>query len=148
MGYCATFRYVSIQPRVHRSFRLRPDVLERLERRAAEIGASYTSLAERFIDEGLRRERFPQVGFVDGPAGRRARLMGTRLDVWMLVELIRASGSVEAAAANLGQPIASLEAAAAYYVEYPDEIDAIIELNRAIALREEALFLKVRQQLG
>lgn len=88
------------------------------------------------------------MGFVDGPAGRRARLIGTRLDVWMLVEMIRASGSVEAAAANLGQPIATLEVAAAYYVEYPDEIDALIELNRATALREEALFLKARQQLG
>lgn len=139
---------MSTQSRVHRSFRLRPDVAERLERRAAESGASYTSLAERFIDEGLRRERFPQVGFVDGPAGRRARLIGTRLDVWMLVEMIRASGSVAAAAANLSQPIASLEAAAAYYVEYPDEIDASIALNRATALREEALYLKARQQFG
>lgn len=50
----------------------------------------------------------------------------------MLVEMIRASGSIEAAAANLGQPIASLEAAAAYYVEYPEEIDALIALNRTI----------------
>ena len=139
---------MSTQTRVHRSFRLRPDVSERLERRAAETGATYTSLAERFIDEGLRRERFPQVGFVDGPAGRRARLIGTRLDIWMLVEIIRASGSVDAAAAHVEQPLANLQAAAAYYIEYTQEIDAAIELNRAVTQREEALFLKARQPLA
>lgn len=148
MRQCATLSHVSTQARVHRSFRLRPDVSERLERRAAETGASYTSLAERFIDEGLRRERFPQVGFVDGPAGRRARLIGTRLDIWMLVEIIRASGSVEAAAAHLEQPLANLQVAAAYYIEYPGEIDAAIELNRAVTQREEALSFKARQPLA
>ena len=57
---------MSTQPRVHRSFRLRADTSERLERRAAETGETYTSLAERFIDEGLRRSDHPGIDFVAG----------------------------------------------------------------------------------
>ncbi|CAN5581592.1 hypothetical protein BH20CHL7_BH20CHL7_13250 [soil metagenome] len=72
---------MSAQRRVHRSFRLRPDTSTRLERRAAESGETYTALAERFIDEGLRRVDHPGIDFVDGPAGRRARLVGTGLGV-------------------------------------------------------------------
>src|SRR3954469_584466 len=40
------------------------------------------TLAQRYVEEGLRMDEHPLVRFVDGPAGRRARLVGTGMDVW------------------------------------------------------------------
>ena len=34
------------------------------------------TLAQRYVEEGLRMDEHPLVRFVDGPAGRRARLVG------------------------------------------------------------------------
>ena len=137
---------MSTQPRVHRSFRLRADTSERLERRAAETGETYTSLAERFIDEGLRRADHPGIDFVDGPAGRRARVVGTGLGVWELIEVLRANdGSTVATASYLEIPESLVLAAMGYYGDYPDEIDAWIERNRATAEREEARWLRARR---
>ncbi len=125
--------------RVHRSFRLRPGTSERLARRAAETGETYTALAERFIDEGLRRQDHPAIDFVDGPAGRRARVVGTGLGVWELVEVLRAhDGSSQRTADYLDIPVSLVEAAAAYYVDHPVEIDNWIDLNRSVAAREAA----------
>ena len=47
------------------------------------------TLAQRYVDEGLRREEHPAVHFVDGPAGRRAALVGTGLDVWEVIAVVR-----------------------------------------------------------
>ncbi|MBF8291160.1 MAG: hypothetical protein HW391_2128 [Chloroflexi bacterium] len=121
---------------VHRSFRLRADTSERLERRAAEAGETYTALAERFIDEGLRRIDHPGVDFVDEPAGRRARVVGTGLAVWEVVMVLKANdGSVRQAAAYLGIPQALVEAAVAYYADHPTEIDGWLEQNQRAAER-------------
>jgi len=130
---------MSTQRRVHRSFRLRPDTSARLESRAAETGDTYTALAERFIDEGLRRVDHSGIDFVDGPAGRRARVVGTGLGVWEVIEVLRANdGSAESAADYLAIPAPGVRSAMAYYRDFPDEIDTWIQRNRAIAAREEA----------
>jgi uncharacterized protein (DUF433 family) len=128
--------------RVHRSFRLRPDTSERLARRAAETGETYTSLAERFIDEGLRRIDHPGIDFVDEPAGRRARVVGTGLGVWEVIEVVRANhGSVERAAEYLDIPVALVAAAVAYRADHAAEIDGWIERNRELGDREYARWL-------
>jgi uncharacterized protein (DUF433 family) len=125
--------------RVHRSFRLRPDTSERLARRAAETGETYTTLAERFIDEGLRRLDHPAIDFVDEPAGRRARIVGTGLGVWELIEVLGAHDGDAAATANyLDIPIGLVEAAVAYRAAHPAEIEDWIERNRTLAEREYA----------
>lgn len=126
--------------RVHRSFRLRPDTSERLAHRAAETGETYTALAERFIDEGLRRLDPPAIDFVDEPAGRRASLVGTGLGVWEVVEVLRAhDGDASAAAAYLEIPVGTVEAAEAYRAAHPAEIERWIERNRAVAARARGI---------
>ena len=141
--------HMSTQPRVHRSFRLRADTSERLERRASETGETYTSLAERYIDEGLRRADHPGIDFVDGPAGRRARVVGTGLGVWELIEVLRANeASIVETAKYLAIPEPSVTAALGYYGDYPDEVDHLIDRNRAIAEREEAKWLCAQRAMA
>jgi uncharacterized protein (DUF433 family) len=118
---------------------LRPDTSERLARRAAETGETYTALAERFIDEGLRRIDHPGIDFVDEPGGRRARVVGTGLGVWEVIMVLQANaGSIPQTAGYLDVPQVLVEAAVAYYADHPEEIDRWIDLNRSIAEREVA----------
>jgi uncharacterized protein (DUF433 family) len=78
------------------------------------------------------------ITFREGAAGRRAALIGTRLDVAQVIATLRESdNSVEAAAEYLEIPEASVRAAARYYGEFKDEVDAWRELVQAIADREE-----------
>jgi uncharacterized protein (DUF433 family) len=59
-------------------------------------------------------------------------MVGSGLDVWEVIATVRDNdGSIEEAAAYLGIPVGLVQAAAAYYGEYRDEIDEQIELNEA-----------------
>jgi len=132
-------------PRRHRSFRLHERTLERLERRAQESAQSLTSLAERYLDEGLRLDRHPGVVFVDGPAGRRPRLAGSGLDVWEVVETIKDGGnSVEAAAAYLDIQVSRVNVAIRYYADHREEIDAWTERVHRVADQEAETDRRVR----
>ncbi|MDQ2934626.1 MAG: hypothetical protein M3R49_06540 [Chloroflexota bacterium] len=126
--------------RQHRSFRFSEATLSRLEARAHEIRETRTGLAERYVEEGLRMDEHPGIGFVDGPAGRRAVVVGTGLDVWEMVGTIRQqpAGSAEAAARYLEVPVRAVRAAVRYYAAFPAEIDDLLHRQDAIAEREEA----------
>jgi uncharacterized protein (DUF433 family) len=88
------------------------------------------TLAQRYVEEGLRMDEHPLVRFVDGPAGRRARLVGTGIDVWELIAVIRDnSGDVRAAAQYLRLPLGLAQAAVSCYGAYREEIDEWIELS-------------------
>lgn len=121
-----------------RSFRFSSSLLAALEERARERGQSMTTVAERYLEEGLRRDAHPLVVFRDGEAGRRPALAGTRLDVAQVIETLRHSGNaVDETAEYLGIPEAYVRAAVRYYADYQDEVDALQERMHAIAKREE-----------
>jgi uncharacterized protein (DUF433 family) len=121
-----------------RSFRFSETLLASLQGRARERGESANSLLERYLDEGLRRDDHPLIVFREEAAGRRAALVGTRLDVAQVIDTLRESdNSVEAAAEYLGIPEQHVRAAVRYYADFRDEIDEWRERTRAIADREE-----------
>lgn len=116
----------------HFTLRLRPGVGERLAAQAQRAGLAPRTLAQRYLEESLRREDHPLIRFVDGPSGRRAALVGRGLDVWQVVETVRDNdNNLEEAAGYLEVPVGLIQAAVAYYGDYRDEIDAEIALNRA-----------------
>jgi uncharacterized protein (DUF433 family) len=121
-----------------RSFRFSSSLLAALEERARERGESTTAVAERYLQEGLRRETHPLVVFRDGEAGRRPALVGTRLDVAQVIQTLRHSGNaVDETAEYLRIPEAYVRSAVRYYADYPDEVEAWQERMHAIAKREE-----------
>ncbi|HET9125293.1 MAG TPA: hypothetical protein VFN65_10450 [Solirubrobacteraceae bacterium] len=63
------------------SLRLGEATIERLGSQARRVHIPPRTLARRYVEEGLRMDEHPLVRFVDGPAGRRARLVGTGKDV-------------------------------------------------------------------
>lgn len=120
-----------------RSFRLADALLSALAERARERGESVSALAERYLDEGLRRDAHPLVVFRDGGAGRRPALAGTRIDVAQIIDTLQASDKeVDETAAYFDLPVAYVRAAVRYYADYRDEVDAWRERVQAIAERE------------
>ena len=124
------------------SFRLSSDLLAWLDEEASATGMTVSALVTGLLEEGLRIRRFPGVAFRDGPAGRRAGLVGGP-DVWEVIRDVRAtSGRGEAkirrVAADAGLSASQVRLAVEYYAAFPDEIDArlAVEERTAVQLRE------------
>jgi uncharacterized protein (DUF433 family) len=114
----------------HFTLRFRSGVSERLAVQARRAGLAPRTLAQRYVDESLRREDHPLVRFADGPSGRRAALVGSGLDVWQVIATIRdTDNNPDEAATYLEIAPGLVQAAVAYYGEYREEIDAEIALN-------------------
>lgn len=119
------------------SFRFSRRTVERLKQRSHEAGASQAALAERYIEEGMRMDEHHGIYFRDGGSGRRAALLGTRLDVAQVIETLRQNdNSIEETADYLDLSAAQVESAVRYYAAFGDEVDHWIQQSRAIAERE------------
>jgi uncharacterized protein (DUF433 family) len=116
----------------HFSLRLRPQVKSRLLGRATRLETQPRTLAQRYIEEGLRHDEHPLIHFLPSMVGRRAVVLGTGLDVWEVIATARDNDDDLAATASyLEIPIGLVEAAVGYYGEYRDEIDRQIADNEA-----------------
>lgn len=135
---------------VQRSFRLSSRTLELLGERAGETSESRNALAERLLDEGLRIDRHPLIRFRTGGSGlRRPALVGTRVDIWQVIDTVRGEdGDVADAAEYLGLTEAMVRAAVDYYADFAEEIDAYRAEELAFAERERERSERARRVLG
>lgn len=119
------------------SFRFSDELQQRLDEEAAGLGVSVTALVATLLDEGLKTRRFPGVVFRDGPAGRRAGLVGGP-DVWEVVRDVRAAPGrggprIRKVAADSGVPEALVRLAVDFYAAFPNEIDALLAADERAA---------------
>lgn len=136
--------YMSAQPI---SIRLPERTVDRLTDRAGRSNMPSRTLAQRYVEEGLRMDEHPLIRFADGPAGRRARLLGGP-DVWEAIAVAKDNGGdLAETAAYLEIPLGRLQAAAAYYAAHSREIDEQIERNRREADDAHAAFIAAREAL-
>jgi uncharacterized protein (DUF433 family) len=135
--------------RGHLSIRPRESTLERLRVRARLLGEQRTTLAERYLREGLLMDEFPGVHFVDGAMGRRPAIAGTGLDVWEIVKVIHDNdGSAEEAAAYLEIEPRLVEIAVRYYGSNREEIDDWIARVHELSEREQTKWLAGREAIA
>jgi hypothetical protein len=121
------------------SVRLNDATIARLRRHAQRVHLAPRTLAQRYVEEGLRMDEHPLIRFAEGPAGRRARLMGTGKDVWEVIATVRDNGGdIAEAARYLEIPLGLVQAAVTYYGAYTDEIDQWIEVNAQEAAEAHA----------
>ena len=112
------------------SVRLNDATIARLDNHAKRLHLPPRTLAQRYVEEGLRMDEHPLIRFIEGPAGRRARLVGTGKDAWEVIVTVRDnSGDAGEAARYLEVPLGLVQAAITYYGAYRDEIDQWIESN-------------------
>jgi hypothetical protein len=121
------------------SVRLNDATIARLDRHAHRVHLAPRTLAQRYIEEGLRMDEHPLVRFMEGPVGRRVRLAGTGKDVWEVTATIRDNdGDAAETARYLEIPLGLVRAAITYYGAYQNEIDQWIEANEQEAAETHA----------
>jgi uncharacterized protein (DUF433 family) len=87
-------------------------------------------------------DEHPLIRFAEGPAGRRARLVGTGKDVWEVIAAVRDNDADAAETARyLEIPLGLVQAAITYYGAYTDEIDQWIEANEQEAAEARAAWM-------
>jgi uncharacterized protein (DUF433 family) len=123
--------------------------LERLRMRARLSGEARTALAERYLAEGLVMDEVPGVHFLDGPMGRRPVLMGSGLDVWEVIKVVKDNnGSAAEAAAYLEVEPRLIETAIRYYGVNRQEIDDWIARVYELSELEEAKWRAAQEAIG
>jgi uncharacterized protein (DUF433 family) len=117
-----------------RGIRITPALEQEIEREAEYRGQSFSALTSELLKEAVRMRRAPGVVFTDGPAGRRATIAGSGLDVWEVIATLKQlNGDREALRQHYSWLTElQLRAALSYYAQYPQEVDARLA-------REEAL---------
>jgi hypothetical protein len=130
------------------SIRLPEQTVGRLADRADRSNMPSRTLAQRYVEEGLRMDEHPLIRFADGPSGRRARLLGGP-DVWEVVATARDNdGDLAKTASYLELSLGLVQAGASYYAAYPQEIDERIERNSREARDAHSAFLAARDVLS
>jgi len=101
---------------------------------------------KEMLESALRMQRFPGIVFVEGPAGRRAHLAGTGLDVWEVVRLLKEYQTAAKLRENCPRLSSiAIRIAQAYAESYPEEINAFVEMNDQSPreLREKLPWLEI-----
>jgi hypothetical protein len=140
------------------SVRFEPRVLERLSAFVAvHQEMTLSSATSRLVDEALRAREHPLITFKDGPAGRRARVVGGP-DVWEIIGAVRSVRMAEpdlagdealtVVAETSGVPTPFLRAALAYWGDYPEEVDAFLDRARAEAVQAQTAWERQQELLG
>lgn len=140
------------------SVRFEPRVLERLSAYvAANRDLTMSSATSRLVDEALRAHEHPLITFKDGPAGRRARVVGGP-DVWEVIGAVRSVREAEpelagdevlaVVAETSGVHMPFLRASLAYWGDYPEEVDAFLDRARAEAEQAQVAWERQQDLLG
>lgn len=121
----------------HLSLRMRPGTKDRLAERARSERVPQSALVNRYVEEGLRRDRHPRITFVAKISGRLPALLSRpRLLVAHVIETWRGGKKdVTATAEYLQVSEEDVRAALAYYAEFREDIDDWIAWNKAEADR-------------
>ena len=117
------------------SVRLDSDTYVRVCARAREHGVTRATQIERYVLDGMDRDRYR-----DGD--RISMVAGRRLQVRHVVEMVDGcDGDTAAAAAEYRLPIATVDACLAYYAEHQAEMVAWAEKESRAAERAYQLWL-------
>jgi uncharacterized protein (DUF433 family) len=120
-------------PTPTKTLRLRPHLRAEIERMAKSTRRSFSEVAQDLLEEAVRLRECPGIYFANEAAGRVAKVSGTGLGVW---EVINTYQGVRGSLRRLRRwhphvSPAQLKAALLYYERYRDEIDGAIAENAA-----------------
>jgi hypothetical protein len=124
---------------------------------AMHPGLSASAATNLLVDEALRSQEHPLVVFRDGPAGRRARMIGGP-DVWEVVRAVRGVRSAEPdldadevvalVSDTTGVPPHLVRAAVDYWADHPDDVNAWIARADAESLAAEERWRREQRLLA
>jgi hypothetical protein len=124
------------------SVRMNRETAARIRARAEARGERLSDVLRRYAEEGDRAETHPGIVFRSGPAGRRAALAGGP-DIWEICFAARQVGGGKQAAERLAEDLSltsdRVAVALRYEAEFPEEIEARIELHERETAHYESL---------
>src|SRR5438094_278530 len=112
------------------SIRLRAEDDEFVKDEARRLRRSRGAVVESYATEGIRMRRYPGIAFRGDDHRRRAWVMGTGLDVWEIVALLKDFGGELDLADEYTLTPGQIRIASAYYKEFAEEIDDLIARGR------------------
>jgi uncharacterized protein (DUF433 family) len=115
------------------SIRLRAADDRFVREEARRLQRSRGALVEAYAAEAIRVRRYPGIAFRGDDYRRRAWVLGTGLDVWEIIAMLRDFGSERELAREHDLTPGQIRMARAYYQEFTDEIDALIGRGRRSA---------------
>ena len=106
------------------NIRLPEEIQREISLAARERGQDTDSLLAELVSEAYKMLRVPGVVFADGPAGRRARLEGTGVEVFEVVQAFLAEDRDRAqlAIAYHWLDARQLDAALEYFRQFPEDV--------------------------
>lgn len=124
------------------SVRMNRETAARIRARAEARGERLSDALRRYAEEGDRAESHPGIVFRSGPSGRRAGLAGGP-DVWEVCWAARELGGWKQVAERLAEQLSltpdRVGVALRYEAEFPEEIEARIQLHESETARYESL---------
>ena len=108
------------------SARLDDSYVELLQDRARRASRKQGELVALYLKEGLLVEEYPGIVFVEGPAGRRAHLAGTGLDVWEIAMLLEDGVTEKQLQNEYAIKPGLVNSVVRYAADYPDDIAAFM----------------------
>lgn len=74
---------------VQKSLRVPVEVAQAVQETAKAAGQDFSTMVRELLTEAVKMQRCPGVLFADGPSGRRARIVGTGIEVWEVIATYR-----------------------------------------------------------
>jgi len=119
---------------VVKSIRLDKKTLNQIGEMISSSRETFSSFTSELIEEAIKMRKCPGIVFADGPAGRRARIEGTGLEVWEVIQGYQALNNNFNALKKAFHWLTEnqLLAVIGYAKVYPEEINSLIEQNKAL----------------
>jgi len=116
-----------------KSIRVDPETASEIDRLSTGKRTTFSALAAEMLCEAAKMRRCPGVVFADGPAGRRARIEGTGIEIWEVISSYLALGKNEQRLRESYHWLSERQilAALGYERTYPGEIEDLIRRNNA-----------------
>jgi uncharacterized protein (DUF433 family) len=116
---------------VQKSMRIPKKMVEEIQGIALQSGKDFSATTKELLEEAIKMHRCPGIIFAEGVSGRRARIVGTGIEVWEVIANYKSFGEDLERLNTIYHWLTELQlrAALAYYSAYPEEIDNLIAQN-------------------
>jgi len=109
-------------PTVVQSCRIDETDAALLARQAKRRHLEVSTLSSLYLKEKALEEEYPGIGFRDGAGGREAFVLGHRVAVWEVVDVLEEVKTVAKAADHFRWPPALVRCAMAFAKAFPEDI--------------------------
>jgi len=113
----------AVMPTIVQSCRIEEDHAALLARQAKRRHLEVSTLSSLYLKEKALEEEFPGIGFRDGAGGREAYILGHRVAVWEVVDVLREVKTITKAAEHFRWPPALVRCVMAFAKAFAADIE-------------------------